>query len=54
MPGLVPGIHGVASRTVSKDVDGRDNPAHDATRSENDHGGYHKLLCFPATVSAPG
>jgi hypothetical protein len=32
MPGLVPGIHVLAS---TKDVDGRDKPGHDAVDREN-------------------
>jgi hypothetical protein len=29
MPGLVPGIHVLAERAMSKNVDGRDKPGHD-------------------------
>jgi hypothetical protein len=29
MPGLVPGIHVLASSEENKDVDGRDEPGHD-------------------------
>ncbi|QND71192.1 ABC transporter [Tardiphaga robiniae] len=29
MPGLVPGIHALATTTSTEDVDGRDKPGHD-------------------------
>ena len=33
MPGLVPGIHVLATYAFVKDVDGRDKPGHDARES---------------------
>jgi hypothetical protein len=35
MPGLVPGIHVLASQQCGKDVDGRDKPSHDEFGLQN-------------------